>query len=126
MNFKILILLVAICAVTMTDAWGRRFFSRRNLRFAGKVGLAALRHYGDNEEASKDEATYKKLLHSMVNQLNEDMGEEKARIFITDLADMSEMLQDQNDSQLNEAASSKAVKEDSELDEKTLKLLADF
>merc|ERR1739838_273525 len=123
MNFKILILLVAICAVTMTDAWGRRLFSRRNLRFAGKVGLAALSHYGDNKE---DEVTYKKLLHSMVNQLNEDMGEEKARIFLTDLADMSEMFQAQNDSQLNEAASSKAVKEDSDLDEKTLELLADF
>jgi len=107
----------------MTDAWGRRFFSRRNLRFAGKVGLAALSHYGDNKEASKDEATYKKLLHSMVNQLNEDMGEEKARIFITDLADMSEML---HDSQINTETSNQAVTEDSELDEKTLRLLADF
>jgi len=93
------------------------------LHFAAKIGGAALRHYGDNEEASKDEATYKKLLHSMVNQLNEDMGEEKARIFITDLADMSEML---HDSQINTETSNQAVTEDSELDEKTLRLLADF
>jgi len=59
----------------------------------------------------------------MVNQLNEDMGEEKARIFITDLADMSEML---HDSQINTETSNQAVTEDSELDEKTLRLLADF
>merc|ERR1739838_366302 len=119
MNIKVLIVLLLLCKVFTAEACVRHLFHRRRRRH---------HHYWDNNlEAQNDEAAYKKIVQTVVDQLDEDMGEEKARMLLSDLTDMSDMIQDKKyKAQLNKATSNEAVEDDGELDEETLKLLEGF